>query len=86
VKQSDNAVNPDNPRSKVAGGTSADRAVIRNGGAEEPVSSLGRRWFIQQLIEDESMALKLEDIFGEKLTNLSLQAYGKARSWDLQGE
>lgn len=54
-------------------------------GGEELDSSLGHRWLIEQLIEDEKTNRNLHTVFGDELQNLTSQAYRKATEWDLQG-
>ena len=58
-------------------------------GAESQVmdgpSCLGRRWLIQQIIEQEETRKELESVFKDQFTPLRDQAYAKATEWDLRG-
>ena len=69
----------------VGEGGKADSGGVLVAPGDEPVSSVGRRWLIEQLIKNENVAPHLEKEFGDALGELSRQAYRKAGEWDLQG-
>jgi hypothetical protein len=48
-------------------------------------SCLGRRWLIQQIMEQQETLDELESVFQAEFNPLREQAYAKATEWDLRG-
>jgi hypothetical protein len=56
-----------------------------NGQEMNGPSCLGRRWLIQQILEQTQTRDELESVFNDQFSPLRDQAYAKATEWDLRG-